>query len=137
MSSIAWLIISVILFVFEAVTIGLVCIWFGIGALGAFLVSFATSNIFIQLIVFVIVSALSFLFIKPVFKKMLPDKDITNNTSRLIGKTAVVEEEINALGGRVKIGDVSWIAKANEVIEKGAMVKITYAQSNTLTVERI
>lgn len=137
MSTIGWLILSVVLIIFEAITVSLVCIWFGIGALVSFLVSFATDNIFIQLGVFIIVSALSFLFIKPVFKKALPEKSITNSTSRLIGKTAVVTEDIDNNKGRVLVGDVSWLAQSNEVIKKGETVKITNATSNILTVEKI
>lgn len=140
MSSLAWLIVAVILFIFEAITVGLVCIWFSFGALGAFAVSFFTENIIIQLLVFVLISAVSFLFVKPVFKRIMPERTNTNNTTRLIGKTVIVIEKITPNSGRVKVGDVSWMAKSkdgNDVIEIGTSVKITDTNSNTLTVERL
>lgn len=138
-TTIAWLIIAVILFMFEAITVGLVCIWFGIGALGSFIVSFATDNIILQLIVFVIITAVSFIIIKPLFKKIMPEKSNTNNTNRLVGKTAKVIEEISFEKGRVLIGDVSWLAQSNDqnVIEKDSLVKIIDTNSNTLIVKKI
>lgn len=140
MSSLAWLITAVVLFIFEAITVGLVCIWFSFGALGAFAVSFFTENIIIQLLAFALISAVSFLFVKPVFKKIMPERTNTNNTTRLIGKTVIVVEKITPNSGRVKVGDVIWMAKSkeeNDVIEIGTSVKITNTNSNTLTVERL
>lgn len=140
MSSLAWLIVAVILFIFEAITVGLVCIWFSFGALGAFAVSFFTENIIIQLLVFVLISAVSFLFVKPVFKRIMPERTNTNNTTRLIGKTVIVIEKITPNSGRVKVGDISWIAKSkyeNDVIEINTPVIITDTNSNVLTVERL
>ncbi len=140
MSTLAWLIAAVVLFIFEAITVGLVCIWFCFGALAAFAAAFFTENIVIQLFVFVLVSAISFIIARPVFKRAMPNKTNTNSTSRLIGKTAKVTEEITVQGGRVKVGDVSWIAKSsikNDIIEVGALVKIIDTTSNVLTVERL
>lgn len=140
MSSLAWLIIAAVLFIFEAITVGLVCIWFSLGALGAFAVSFFTENIIIQLLIFALISAVSFIFVKPVFGKIMPERTNTNSTSRLIGKTAVVTEKITPSSGRVKTGDISWLAKSseeNDVIETGTSVKIIATNSNVLTVERL
>ncbi len=140
MNSLAWLIIAVVLFIFEAITVGLVCIWFSFGALGAFAVSFFTENIIIQLIAFVLISGILFVLVKPVFKKIMPERTNTNSTTRLIGKTAAVTEKITSCSGRVKVGDISWLAKSKDekdVIEIGTQVKIIDTNSNVLTVERL
>lgn len=138
-NTIAWLIIAVVMFVFEAITVGLVCIWFCFGALGAFAAAFFTDNIIIQLVVFVAVSALSFLFVKPLAKKAMPDKKLAESTNRFIGKTAKVTESITSDKGRVLLGDVSWLAKteSNEVIEVGMLVKIVGIKGNILIVEKV
>ncbi|MGN1318860.1 MAG: NfeD family protein [Lachnospirales bacterium] len=137
MNTLAWLVIAVLMFVFEAITVGLVCIWFSFGALGAFLVSFLTDNIIIELFVFIIVSALSFLFVKPVMKKAMPKKN-EESLNKFIGKKGKVIEEINKLGGRVLLGDVSWLAKSlnEETIEKDAIVKVVDLKGNVLIVEK-
>lgn len=138
MNTVAWLIIAVVMFVFEAITVGLVCIWFSFGALGAFLISLLTDNIIIQLLVFIAVSAISFIVVKPAFKKLMPKSDNTNSTNRLIGKSGKVIEEINENMGRIQIGDVSWLAKSSDesIIPIGSMVRVKDAISNTLIVEK-
>lgn len=47
-----WLILAVVLAIIEINTATLVCIWFIIGSLFAFGVSFITQNILLQLLVF-------------------------------------------------------------------------------------
>lgn len=136
-ASLIWLIISVVFFIFEAVTVGLVCIWFGIGALLSFLVSLLTENIIIQLIVFVLGTAISFIVLKPFFKKAVPEKDTRTNTSSLVGKIAVVKEDITLNTGRVLVGDVLWMARSSENIAEGENVRIKETKSNTLIVERL
>lgn len=137
MNTAAWLVIAVILFFFEAITVSLVCIWFCFGALGAFALSLFTTNILIQLIAFVVVTALSFALVKPFFKKFKSQANTENSTSRLIGKTVKVVDEITESSGRVIAGDVTWMAKSSDVIKVGTMVKITDIKSNTLIVERL
>ncbi len=137
MNTAAWLTIAVIMFIFEAITVGLICIWFSFGALGAFAVTFVTDNIIIQLIVFAAVSALSFMIVRPLMKKTMPVKDNTNSTNRLIGKSGRVIEKIDEYNGRVMVGDVSWIAKSKDIIEEGTIVKIIKAEGNVLTVEQV
>ena len=53
-----WLIASGIFFICEIITVGFLVFWLGIGALIAMLVSFFTSNIIIQMSVFVVSSGL-------------------------------------------------------------------------------
>lgn len=137
MTYIAWLALAVILFIFEAITVGLVCIWFSFGALGGFFVALFTDNIIIQIIVFVAVTLITFCTIKPIFKRVIPQRTSTNSTDRLIGRQGKITEAIKNGNGRVLVGDVSWIATSKEDIEKDALVKVVSAQGNTLTVERV
>ncbi len=134
-----WIALSGIMLILEAITVGLTCIWLAVGAFAAFIVSFATSSIYVQFAVFVLVSAVSFISLRPFLKKFMPVKDKTNNTSRLIGRKAIVSEKITAMNGRVKVGDVLWLAESADGndIEVGTMVKITDAKSNMLVVEKI
>ena len=54
-----WLIAFIALVAGEAVTVGLVCIWFAAGAVGGFLVAVLGGQFWFQLIVFAAVSALT------------------------------------------------------------------------------
>ena len=139
MGSAFWIALSAVMLILEAITVGLTCIWLAIGAFAAFIISFATANVYVQFIVFAVVSAVSFASLRPFLKRFMPVKDSTNSTSRLIGEKAVVIQKITEMGGRVKVGDISWIAESADGndIEVDSVVKIKEAKSNKLIVERI
>ena len=54
--AIIWLIISIVLAVIELSTLGLVTIWFAIGAIVSMIVALLGANIWVQLICFILVS---------------------------------------------------------------------------------
>ena len=70
-----WLIVAGICFVIESFTIGFLVFWFGIGALAALVASLFISNIWIQSLIFIIVSSLLLIFTKPLVKKFVKEKD--------------------------------------------------------------
>ena len=65
-----WLGVFVLAFVIEAITQDLVSIWFGLGALVALCITGFT-DWWVQLIVFVAVSAVALLATRPLVKKIL------------------------------------------------------------------
>ena len=113
-----WLIASGIFFVCEIITVGFLVFWLGIGALIAMLISFFTSNVIIQMSVFVISSGLLIFATRPLVSK-ISRKDITpTNVYSLIGKKAIVTEDIDWTTGKGQIkfeGEV-WSAKNKEQI---------------------
>ena len=124
-----WLILAGIFFILEIITIGFFVFWLGIGALLAMVVSFFTDNIAIQSAVFIISSCLLILLTKPLVDKVLGNKkNVPTNAYNIIGKTALVTEEINSITGigQVKIGGEIWSAKSTDesIIPKGSKVEI-------------
>ena len=124
-----WLVISGICFAIEAVTIGFLVFWFGIGALLALAISFLTNNIFIQSTVFLISSTLLMFLTRPFVKKFSKQKDdVSTNAYSIIGKEALVVEDIDTINGKgqIKVGGEIWSAKSenNQIIEKGKKVEI-------------
>ena len=60
------------------------------------------------------------------------------NINSKVDKTGVVVQEIKKdEKGRVKIGDVEWLAVSNEDISEGTKVRITNVYGNTLCVEKV
>lgn len=114
--SIIWLIALVAFAFLEAVSIGLVSIWFGIGALVALLASFFITNPWIQLAIFLVVSLVALLAIRPLARKYMTPKQVATNVDRLIGMQALVLEEVNPLTatGVVKVSGVVWSAKTED-----------------------
>ena len=130
-----WGIIAVIAFVFEAATVSLVSVWFGIGATATAVFAaigesaFGQSGWFfpLQVLLFIVVSALSLYLIRPLAKKMVKRAGPTN-AAAIIGSKAVVTEEINNIEGKgqIKINGNIWTARSESgnVIEKEKIVII-------------
>lgn len=113
-----WLIAAGIFFIGEIFTAGFLIFWLGFGALLAMLVSFFTSNIIIQMTVFVLASGLLIFATKPLVNKIAKKDIIPTNVYSVVGKKAIVTEEINWTTGKGQIkseGEI-WSAKSTENI---------------------
>ena len=113
-----WLITSGIFFICEIITVGFLVFWLGVGALIAMLVSFFTSNIIIQMSVFVISSGLLIFATRPLVNKISKKDVVPTNVYSLIGKKAIVTEEINWVTGKglIKFEGEVWSAKSKEQV---------------------
>ncbi len=124
-----WLIFAGIFFILEMMTAGFFIFWLGIGSLIAMLISFFTDNVIIQTSVFIVSSGLLIFLTKPFVDKVLGNKKAVNtNAYNIIGKSALVIEEINSLKGtgQIKVDGEVWSAKSlnQEIITKDSNVVI-------------
>ena len=122
-----WLIISLLFFVGEMITVGFLIFWFGIGALIAMIVSFFIKSIIIQTAVFVISSTILIFATKPFVKRFLDVKTTNTNAYSIIGKKAIVKKEIKPHQvGQIKINGEVWSAESenSETIPEGTEVEI-------------
>ena len=109
-----WAITTVILVVVEFVTVDLIAVWLAGGALAAFLASMFTGEIWLQIVVFIAVSAILLIATRPVVRRISSEqKKVATNVDSLIGKECVVKEEINNLQntGRVLADGLLWTAR--------------------------
>lgn len=137
--AVIWLIIAVSCGLIEAGTIAIVSVWFVIGAVVSFFMALIfPESILLQIFVFILFSILSLVFIRPVAKKYVDKYTRGGNINSKVDKTGVVVQEIKKdEKGRVKIGDVEWLAVSNEDISEGTKVRITNVDGNTLCVEKV
>ena len=128
MEGIFWLIVLVVMTVIEIITLGLTTVWFAGGALAAFIASLLGANIVVQVILFVVVSVLLLALTMPLALEYLNKDRIRTNAESLIGKTAVVKQEIDNLNaqGQVSVDGQEWTARSVEeqVIPKNVQVEI-------------
>lgn len=113
-----WLIASGIFFICEIITVGFLVFWLGVGALIAMIVSLFTSNIIVQMSVFVISSGLLIFATRPLVNKISKKDVVPTNVYSLIGKKAIVTEDIDWITGKGQIkfeGEV-WSAKSKEQV---------------------
>lgn len=140
MGPIAWLVLVAVLLVIEAVTVGLTTIWFAGGALVAAVASWLGAGEIVQWILFLAVSLVLLIFTRPVAVKYMNRKVSHTNVDSLIGKKAVVIQEINNLAqtGQVKINDLEWMARTendDSVISEKTIVVIREIEGVKLIVE--
>ena len=138
-----WLIAAIVLVIFEicSATFGAIC--FAIGAGFSALAAGLGANLTWQIIVFAIVSLLTFVFLRPFMLKFLDrkSKDVKTNADALVGRKGIVSERIDMVQhtGRVAIDGDDWKAVTEDgaVIEKGVEVEIVKLDSIILTVKKV
>ena len=139
-----WLIAAIVLVIVEILTAGFGSICFALGAaLAALAAGLGVDSIVWQFAIFVVVSLLTFIFLRPVVMRFLDkkSKDVKTNADAIIGRKGVVSERIDASQhtGRVAIDGDDWKAVSldNAVIDKGASVEIVNRDSLILTVKKL
>lgn len=134
--SLIWVIAFLGLLLVEFLTVGLVSIWFAVGALGALITSFITESVLIQTIVFVIVSVITLIVTKPLMKKFKVTNFEPTNSDRVIGKVVEVTKEIksNEYGEVVVFGTV-WLASSDKNHKVGSKVVVQKIEGNKLIVK--
>ena len=109
-----WLGILAAAVVLEIITPQMVTIWFAVGALVTFFVALAgVEQLWIQIVVFVAVSAVAVVVTRPLVKKMVNKKAEPTNADMVIGQTGIVTEKIDNLApsGLVKVNGSVWTAR--------------------------
>ena len=126
--SILWLVALIALLVLEAATVGLVSLWFALGSLAALITSFFIHNIWVQFGVFLAVSLVSLLIIRPLGRRYVTPKQVATNADRAVGSEGVVTETINNLKatGQVSVRGAVWTARTEDdsVIPAGTTIKV-------------
>lgn len=135
-----WIAALVFFVIVELVTPQLVSIWFALGSLVALICNLLHTQIWIQGLVFVVVSAVMLIITRPLYNKYFKAKHIKTNTDRLIGTEGIVIEEIDNINGtgQVKVSGQVWSAKAqdNAVICTDTYVSIVKIEGVKLIVKR-
>jgi membrane protein implicated in regulation of membrane protease activity len=89
-----WIFIAVIFIILELTTNTFFLVWFGVGSLAAAVLNYLGFDIYMQFIVFVIVSAVLILSTRRFADRITPDSSKKTTAERLIGKTAKVVRQI-------------------------------------------
>ena len=137
---VVWLVILVASFVIELLTIGLTTVWFAGGALVAALSSLLHAPVTLQIILFLVVSALLLYFTRPLAVKYFNKDRVRTNAESLVGRQAIVISEIDNLQGlgQVNVGGMEWSARAKTdetALPVGAVVIVLAIDGVKLIVE--
>lgn len=121
-----WIAAMVLFLIVEGLTVGLVSMWFAVGSLAAMICAMLEVELWIQIVVFLGVSALALCLTRPLAKEFINGRKQPTNADMTIGKECKVTETIDNFAGTgaVYVDGKTWTARSvnSEVIEKGESV---------------
>ena len=140
MEIIIWLVLVVLFIGVEIATVGLTSIWFAGGALAALLFSLLGLNIFWQIAIFVVVSAILLLFTRPWALKYFKPGLVKTNYETVIGADVCLTESVDNLRGTgtALYKGQEWSARAyneEKTFEAGTIVTVKEVREVTLYVD--
>ncbi len=135
-----WVVLLAAFIIIEAATAQLVTVWFAVGSFAALVTSFFTESIIIQIVVFVIISAITLVITRPLVKRVTQTKKQATNADMYINQEGVVTEEINNLEakGLVKVKGTIWTARTETdgvTVPEGTLVRVIKIEGVKLIVK--
>ena len=128
MEAIIWFVLMVVCLVVEALTVSTVSLWFAAGALVALLVSLLHMQIWLQVVLFFVVSGVLLACLRPMVKRHFTPKLTRTNVDAVIGTKGVVTAEVDNVcaAGQVKLNGMTWTARSTDgrIIPAGTLVRV-------------
>jgi membrane protein implicated in regulation of membrane protease activity len=134
-----WLIAAGLFAAGEVVSLDLVLLMFAGGALGGMAVALLGGATVLQLVAFIVVSGVLLALVRPIATKHLTDRTPLqlDGVDTLIGRTARVTRDVDAAGGRIRMGADEWTARSQhsgETFAVGQTVRIMQVDGATAIV---
>ena len=127
-AAICWLVLTVVLLLAEAATVTLISLWFAAGALAAMAMALVGGGIWLQVLAFLVVSAVALTALRPLTRKYLTPKLTATNIDSVIGSVGIVTADIDNISaaGQIKLSGMEWTARSTsgEPIQAGTKVKV-------------
>ena len=125
-----WAAAVIVFMIIEIATTQLVTLWFALGSLASLIACLMNAPVYVQIIIFVAVSAITLAATRPLVKKWTKTAFSPTNADRCIGKTALVVEDIDnsAEKGAVKINGSVWSARSADGIKIRKDEQVTIKQ---------
>jgi membrane protein implicated in regulation of membrane protease activity len=135
---IAWLILAAVLGVAELVTMTLALGLIAVGALAAAGAAAAGAGGIVQFIAFIAASLAGLGVVRPIGLRHIKQPPLLRSgTSALVGRSAIVVEEVSAHSGQVRIGGELWSSRPYDetlTIPVGAAVDVFQIEGATALV---
>ncbi len=135
-----WLIVVAVMIVIEIATLGLTTIWFAGGALISAIAAMLGASLPIQCVLFVVVSIVFILGMRPFAKRYLDKSRTKTNIDEIPGQVVKVTKRIDNYNeqGEVILKGMEWMAREanNQIVEVGEMVTVREVSGVKLIVEK-
>ena len=123
-----WLVAFVVCLVIESQTVELVAIWFAAGALTAMVASLCGAELWLQIVLFLVVSGVLLAALRPFVKKFIKPRITATNVDAVIGSQGYITTAVDNLAatGEVKLGALTWTARSSDgtKLAAGTLVKV-------------
>lgn len=137
-----WLILGLVLSIFELFVPGTYLIWFGFaGLLMSLLTCFIDMALSTQIIFFAVFSAIFVLIgwfsYRYIFKKTQTPQEYRNlndSAQQYIGRIVTLSEDVIDNQTKVKVGDTYWLAYSEKPLKKGENAKVTDVKDSLILV---
>ncbi len=138
---VVWLVLAVVLGVVEGLTVALISIWMAVGAVGAAITAACGGSIMLQIIVFLVISAVLLVITIPISKRFRGRNIVSTNADRLIGAEAVVISKVDAIENKGQIKALGQIWSASSIdgveIEIGEKVVVESIEGVRAIIKRV
>ena len=125
---IIWLVLMIVFLFIESQGVNMVSLWFAAGALGALIAHLCGAELWLQIVVFFVLSVALLASLRPIARKYFTPKIVKTNVDSVIGQTGLVTADIDNVTaqGQVKLGAMEWSARSTsgEAITAGTLVKV-------------
>ena len=127
-AAILWLFLLAAFLAVEASTVTVVSLWFAAGALVALVVNLMGGGIWFQVSMFLVVSTVLLVALRPLVRKYFTPKVTRTNVDSVIGSSGLVTvaiDNVQALG-QVKLGAMYWTARSTSgaPIPEGTLIRV-------------
>ena len=127
-AAIIWLGLTVLFLIAEASTVTVISLWFAAGSLVAMAMALLGGAVWLQVLTFLVVSAVALTALRPLVRKYLTPKLTATNIDSVIGSIGIVTATIDNIGatGQVKLNGMEWTARSTsgEPIAAGSKVRV-------------
>lgn len=123
-----WLALLVVFILIEVGTVSMVSAWFAAGALAALIAGLCGAELWLQIVLFAVISTALLLALRPLAKKYFTPRLTKTNVDAVVGSEGLVIERIDNVtsSGRVKLAHMEWSARSTsgDVLEPGTRIRV-------------
>lgn len=125
----------------EAATVNMISVWFVGGALVALIAAVLGAQLWLQCLIFFVVSGVLLACLFPVARKYTKAKSMPTNLDMMVGKEAILTEQVDNLHGTgaLKLDGKEWSVRSvsGDVLQPGCVVKVVKIEGVRLYVEPV
>lgn len=126
--AVVWLVLLILFVLVEAGTVSVVSAWFAVGALAALIASLCSAPLWLQIVLFAVVSVVLLAALRPLVRKYFTPRLTKTNVDAVVGAEGLVTQRIDNVmnTGCVKLGGMEWTARSTSgaCLEENTRIRV-------------